>query len=424
MRLLAGLFVSLAPLVAVAQPLELYGFNPRAVGMGGVQAGADESFTAVHYNPALLGKGTVGFGFNWSKPSMRVEVLEGEGQPTILMPTDYASYTVGGSVPLAGLLADRAAVGFGVLAPARIIFRSRMIDEGDAYFYRFDNMPSRLQVLVGASGRPLEWLRLGAGAELASNYGGAARFSATLGTTEPGRILRRNVESELIGIVSPRAGLAVGPFRSVRAFAAWRGEVKAVYSLPIQVDLGELGSLDVMVNGVSHYAPNVYAAGLSWEPMPGLTVAADLSFEQWSRSPPPVADISIALPSLLVVLGYNGQIVSREVSVSFADAWVPRVGAEWVLQERIRLRAGYFYRPSPVPADQGRRTSYLDSTAHVASLGAGYAFDDPLRMASRLTVDAAAQVAFLEPREGRRSALRYRFGGSTVDVAVAVGYEF
>src|SRR5439155_714719 len=88
--------------------------------------------------------------------------------------------------------------------------------------------------------------------------------------------------------------------------------------------------------------------------------------------------------------------------MSLSDVWVARLGAELRPIDRLALRLGYIYRPTPVP-DQGRRTSYLDCTAHVLSLGAGWSFDDPLQIATRLGVDAAVQLAVMAPRSVERS---------------------
>ena len=59
----ALLLATLWALPAIAQPMDLYGFNPRAVAMAGVQAASDGNFTASYYNPALLRGGEVGLGF-------------------------------------------------------------------------------------------------------------------------------------------------------------------------------------------------------------------------------------------------------------------------------------------------------------------------------------------------------------------------
>src|SRR5262249_51976969 len=53
-------------LVVLAQPMDLYGSGPRNIAMAGVQAAADDDYTATYYNPALLHHGSVGVSFNYS----------------------------------------------------------------------------------------------------------------------------------------------------------------------------------------------------------------------------------------------------------------------------------------------------------------------------------------------------------------------
>jgi hypothetical protein len=62
------------------------------------------------------------------------------------------------------------------------------------------------------------------------------------------------------------------------------------------------------------------------------------------------------------------------------------------------------------------------------SLGLGWAFDDPLKMAKTLHVDLAGQLTQLSHRqvvkEGPNTNPNYRFGGTNVLVNLAVKYQF
>lgn len=428
-----ALVVSLCalPASALAQPMDLYGFNPRAVAMAGVQAASDGNFTATYYNPALLRGGEAGVGFNWGDPSLSI-TQTGSALPnqtlTAQRPVDYAGLTFGAAVPLGGLLKDKVTLGLGAYVPARHVFRSHVFDEGTAYFLRYDSAPERLQLSLGASVRPLEWLSLGAGLQISSDYGGSADFSAVLGTTSPGGIIRRNLNSDVTGAFGPVAGIAVGPFRGVRIFGFWRGELKTQFTQPINVDLGTFGTLTVQVHGITQYSPHVGGLGGSIALLDDrLLLAADVGVEGWSATPPLVPQISIALPQTLQDLGYNRAVVSRDIEMKFSDIVVPRFGAEWRQGPRLKVRAGYFYRPTAVP-DQTGRTNFLDADAHVMSLGAGFSFDDPLQMAHALTLDAAAQFTALTGREvvktGTFSNPNYKFGGTQLDLGIAAKYEF
>ena len=148
----------------------------------------------------------------------------------------------GAAVPMLGVLRDRAAVGIDLFAPVRHVFRSHIIDEGTAYFLRYDNAPERFQLALALCVRPVSWLSFGAGAQVLSNYGGYAEFKAVLGPKDtPGRIVERRLDSEVLGVFGPTAGIAVGPFRWFKVAAYWRGEMIATFEEPINVDLGAFG---------------------------------------------------------------------------------------------------------------------------------------------------------------------------------------
>ncbi len=428
---LALVCLLLSASAAFAQPMDLYGFTPRPVAMAGVQAAAQHDFTASYYNPALLDTGSVGVGFGWGAPSTFVHQTAdavGSQQLRAQKPVDYSGLALGAAIPLTGRLKNRVTLGFAVYVPTRHVFRSHAIDEATAYFLRYDNAPERFQLSFSASVRPFEWLSLGAGLQVSSDYTGSADFTAVLGTTMPGRVTQRSLGSEVFGAFAPVAGVAVGPFKHVRVLGYWRGEMKASYTQPINVDLGTFGALTVNVNGITEYAPHQAGLGVAVDLLGGkLELGADLGWEHWSATPTLVPDITIDLPQTLHDLGFDKQVVSRPVEMGFRDTWVPRVGAEWRALDRLKLRAGYAFRPSPVPP-QTSLTNFLDSDSHLLSLGGGWTFDDPLQMAKGLTLDGAAQLTLMSPREvnkvGNNKNPNYRFGGSALYLGVAARYDF
>ncbi|MHB8876843.1 MAG: OmpP1/FadL family transporter, partial [Myxococcaceae bacterium] len=288
--------------------------------------------------------------------------------------------------------------------------------------------PEQLQLVVAAAARPIEGLWLGAGVQVLTSYGGEATFTAVLGTGSPGRVNSRSLDNEVTGQVAPVVGVAAGPFHGAQAFASFRGEHKTIFSMPVGVDLGGFGAIEVTVDGVMHFSPNTVVAGASAKLLGDrLLVAVDLGWEQWSKTPPMVAVIGIKMPGTLTALGFNPDVISRPVEMNFRDTLVPRVGAEWMALERVALRAGYSYRPSPIP-DQAGRANFLDADTHVLSAGAGYAFDDPIGWAKQLWVEGGAQLGLLTPREvvkvGPNKSPNYRFGGAVLDLVLAARYRF
>ncbi|MHB8877418.1 MAG: hypothetical protein ACYC8T_27310, partial [Myxococcaceae bacterium] len=111
MKRLATAVLLLAAGAASAQPIDVYGFNPRSIAMGGVQGSADGDAAAAYYNPALMREGSFSLGLAYSKPSLFVEPT---AEPTIgqqftsHLPPDYLGITLGFTVPIGGKLKDRA----------------------------------------------------------------------------------------------------------------------------------------------------------------------------------------------------------------------------------------------------------------------------------------------------------------------------
>lgn len=436
----ALVLLTLFPLTALAQSYELYGVGPKSIAMAGAQGAAEDDYAATFYNPAMLKAGNVGFSFRWSKPFADVSAL-GDPVPgqelTPRLPPDYAGWSFGFAAPMFGLLKDKATLGLAVFLPHRQVFRTAMIDEATPYFFRYDNAPARILINFAASARPWKWLSVGGGAQVMSDYGGTADFTAVLGTTAPGRITERGLGSEIKGVIAPLVGLELGPFdqlpgalSGLKAFVSFRGQLLAIYELPINVDLGTFGSLQVLVRGVSHFAPHNLGWGLSWTGLDGrLLLTADLSWENWAEvnNHPLAADVSIGLGGTLIDLGFNPDILSPPVQMNFHDTLSPRIGAEFRVIPKLPLRLGYGLRPSPAPA-QTERTNFLDGTAHIIGFGGAYEFDDPLKMAKALAIELGGQLQVLHGgqvvKSGPNRVQNYSYSASVLTLTAGLRYQF
>ena len=108
---------------------------------------------------------------------------------------------------------------------------------------------------------------------------------------------------------------------------------------------------------------------------------------------------------------------------------MPRLGAEYAFplgsQLELPLRAGYVYEATPVPPQTGA-TSYLDSTRHLLSAGAGVKVQglDPV-LAGGLRLDLAFQWGLLEHREQTKvNGDRLSTGGSFWVLSADTSLEF
>ncbi|HUB05372.1 MAG TPA: hypothetical protein VMB50_00130 [Myxococcales bacterium] len=433
----------------LAQEMDFFGFNPRAVGMAGVQAASDGDFTAIYYNPALLHGATFGLGYVYEQPFFHATTLgtPAFGSSSVHGLADAEGYTFGFSVPLGGVLRNWVTLGFGGYIPSTGLYESRLIDDGSAVYYRYANAPNQFQLIAGASVRPLPWLSLGVGAQVFGDVGGSNNFIAQLGPLSPpadGQIASSALVSNTSGAAAPSVGLSLGPLWGFHLNGVWRGKAAASYTEPINVVLQpDLGNLTVAVEGTYHFTPDEVDVGLSWEGLhKRLLLALDVAYEAWSEAPPPLAIIGIGLPPALGI-AYDANIDQQNLclvasqaicgsgKVGFSDIVYPRVGAEWRPTDRLSVRGGYFFQPTFVPSQLGgvgANAIVLDSDTHVFSAGIGYALDDPLKLARRLVVEASAQLAVATPRtyeqDNQIGKLTYQTSGVVIDVPVAVRYDF
>jgi hypothetical protein len=441
------------PAGALAQEADLFGLNPKGISMGGVQASAEGDFTAVFYNPALLHGGTVGIGYTYEQPFFNETTL---GTPTfgassVHKLTDAEGYTFGMSVPIGGAIHDWVTLGFGGYIPSTGLYAAKLIDDGSGVFYRYENAPDQFQLFAGASLRPFKWLSFGVGAQIFGNVGGSNNFIAQLGPATPtpmnGNILSSYLVSNTSGAAAPVLGLAVGPLYGVRLYGSWRGQAAASYTEPIAVTLNPagIGNLSVNVKGTYHFTPDEVDVGVSWELLHGrLLIALDIDYEAWSEAPPPLAFIGVGLPPALS-LAYDATINQQQLcvaapgassscsstAVGFNDIVYPRVGAEWRATDRLEVRGGYFFQPSFIPhqvAAPFANAILLDSDTHVVAVGVGWAFDDPLKLANKLVLEAAVQLAIATPRtyyqDDAVGKLAYQTSGFTVATPISLRYEF
>ncbi len=434
-----GLCVS-AP--ARASMFDTYGFGARGVGMGGALVALPTRNEAVYYNPAnllALKVSHLALGVDLVAPSLSVERLEGQGDLGAHIPPTSLTIDLGLATPIGGVFSDRVAVGFALFHPLLSGTRIESLDPRIPYFYRYDALPQKILLAGAVAAEPLPWLRVGVGAQVLAELDGAVRGALSL---EEGRFSSERTDIDLFATVGPTAGLSLGPFEGFRLGVAFRGALELHYSLLIDVLLEEVGVLAVDVDGTSLYTPDQLAAGVSWEGELGarwhLSVEAGLTWERWSAAPPAGADFQLHIDDSVLRAdeAAGGRpvqdliLAERDpVPLGAEDIVIPRVGIEARWGAAWRLRAGYLYRvtPLPIPAYEANT---LDSSAHVVSLGVGYAFSDPAEVHDApLIIDLGLQLTALRTRtvpklDGYEPGGRYRFGGVITHVALELHHDF
>lgn len=105
--------------------------------------------------------------------------------------------------------------------------------------------------------------------------------------------------------------------------------------------------------------PMWVGGGIAVRPLKGLTVAADIHFSQWSDA------------AKYLYSDYTNWGVEDTMHLEWEDAIQVRVGIEYMLDEKLALRIGYYNDPAPAP-DKTLIITFPNISYNGFTLGAGY----------------------------------------------------
>jgi long-chain fatty acid transport protein len=390
---------------ALASPEDLFGFGPRSPAMGGTGVASSQGWEATYTNPALLSlvhRNMVTLGLSGATFDVHADGPQLPGRVSVL-PSKGFIVGVEVPVPFGGVLRDRVATGFAFYTPTEVLVRGRILYPETP---EFPLLPDRAQSLA---------VRLGVGADLGHGIRAGAGFAAlanlvgTIAVANTGTISSR-VDDKLIATYAPTVGVAWDlPFDRAadgrprwRVGAMWRGSIGATFG--VNVDASKLSTLNLPVfniAGVAQYDPPEVALEAAHE-QGGWTLAAGATWKHWGAYP------GVFEPTILCPAGQDCAALTPP-QIAFSDTVVPRVGAERAIAlprgASVRLRAGFFYEPTPVPsslpaspaydlASQGLvnvPTRFFDTSRYVVSLGGGVDLGEH----APLTVDFWAQLHML-----------------------------
>lgn len=388
----------LLPAGAAANSFDLYGAGSRTTAMGNAGSASGGGFAAVYHNPAamLLSDGSVGMGLVATMTSARVALGDrpdgfdvpdlGTSGPAIgfddtLRPRSGQSLGSSYGMYLGatnGLGFERFR--FGVIAFLPLAGADEQVsvfnDERERFFsnqLNFELLGGRVQhqvVMFASAYQVTDWLSLGLGA----SYMPAADTTnfVYVDNVADFSVVDLDVGLKLASRFRPNAGVLISPserthiglsFRDVQ-FLRLTGENEIqVRGLQGEDAYPFIQTFDLTLQ----YSPRTVVGGFGWE-TDAWSLAADLRFYQWSA--------------------YRNNQSQR---AGFVDTLSPRLGAEYRGIDRLALRAGFEYEPSPVGDTSGRH-NYVDNDRFVASIGAGHTF--PLER-SAVVLNWHAQVHLL-----------------------------
>lgn len=207
--------------------------------------------------------------------------------------------------------------------------------------------------------------------------------------------------AEMNGVASPSHGMPIGmeleddlnysynlgvmykPMETITLGLTYRSECDADFEGDVMVDGKKFTTATMDYNH-----PQQVQAGVRYQPHDRFSIECDVVWTDWSinKEQKSVLKDPISLPLLPF------QKTDPKYDETYAREWEDtkqlRFGMEYIVNEMITVRGGYFYDPTPIP-DTTLDMQWPDADKKTYSLGAGFNF-------GRYTIDAVMQYTDIE----------------------------
>ncbi len=441
-----GLALVAAPCLARANPLDMYGFTSRSAALAGAVTGDVADPSANHYNPAGLAR-MRGFrldaGYLHAAPSLRLN-----GADTAVDPSRGAIAALGAPGRLFGV---RFAFGLAVHLPDDRLSQVRALPQQQPRWELYGVRLQRLFVAANLAVAITPWLRVGGGLAFMASTRGGIEIEGRIAALNPNTSqLTHTVDADLTSVRYLLLGAQADIGRRVNVGVSFRDEFRLDTQLDAnlqgQIVVGPIenprslaipGAYNLRSRTLTAFQPRQLNVGAAWRPTDRLRLGLDLAWVQWSRYENPTASLDVSLdlvipPSLPGISQPTVPRPAQREPMRFSDTLTVRVGGEYTVplgRHSLDLRAGYYWDPSPVPAQPGV-TNFVDNDRHVASLGAGFTWRDPARwLAGAIHFDVHAAMQFVPSRDYAKADPNdavgdYRAGGTALVLGANAGVEF
>jgi hypothetical protein len=434
-RTCALLLALCLPLSALANPFELFGFTPRGIGLSGAMVGLSDDLAGSFYNPAgIIGhsKSEFGLGFSTSIPKLSVTRSKVDSRNLTSDAESSPRFEGGIIFPLGGLLKDRVVIGIAGGHPVGSLVRVQTVDQARPQFYMYQSKPQRFSLNASIGIKIMEGLSIGGGMEVIAQQIGSVRFAVDVAAR---RFVARDIKVDLNTVATPVAGILIEPTESLKFGFSFRKESQLYYEQPTDINLGDIGDLQLNVTGIAQYWPHVFSFGSSYRPAVlgnRVLFSFQVDYMAWQRAPRDQVQVTIN-PSgpvldglgLSSILGFG----SQDVHPAFANILVPRLGIEVTASDWLTVRVGGSVRP-PVTPDQVGTTNYLDNFTETISGGATLKFKDPLQVfTDPVAFDVGAAVMIANERTTAKtqtadSTGSMSYGGTVFTVSAMLRYLY
>ncbi|MCG8472552.1 MAG: outer membrane protein transport protein, partial [Desulfobacterales bacterium] len=384
--------------MAYAGCVDTYGIGSRATALGGAYAATADDPFAAYYNPAGLsqieGK-MMATGVHVIEPTIEISGFEVVGGNFAKDPEDFeldSKILVAPHLGYAQKLNDRFAFALSVYAPwgLELEWEDEPTKNYGAY-NTYESYYKRFGVTPALSYQVTDNLSVGVGVTIGRSDAGASGHKIVDGdgnsingiSKHPsGAIVSADIETEMTDDFnySYNVGVMYKIRETVTLGLTYRSECDAEFEGDgdITTPTGVVYSGDISMD---YNHPQQVQAGVRYQPHDRFSVECDVVWTDWS-----IGD------SQVVALDKTLQAVAKVPALDFARDWEDtkqlRFGAEYMVNDLLTIRAGYFYDPTPIP-DDTLDLQWPDADKKVYSIGAGFNFGS-------FTVDAVFQYTDIE----------------------------
>jgi hypothetical protein len=260
---------------------------------------------------------------------------------------------------LAGPLFRCLNYGLAAHIPGKTLVNQKFGPMETPYFLDFYVPARRFSLSLGLAVRARSYLSVGLGASIIATTSGEAL--AHMPMDDPDNEAVFTTDYSFNTTAAPTAGVLFSPNGKLDLGFSYRGKLSISmdsYQVMItNVDVGPF-RLDmpfpVRLRAVTQFTPSRLAFGFAWRPTARIILTGDVTRVAWSGYRPPFPDIEIDFNEIdQIALPLEHPTIPEVPDADFKDIIVPRLGVEVGLRNRMDLRAGLFYRPSPAPVQTG-----------------------------------------------------------------------
>lgn len=396
---------------ALASTGELYGYGSRASALGNTMLGGITDPFATYYNPAA----------NSANPGLQISLgtayyvphfLKIEGVTIQNSATSDRNADVVGNVDTENYLDHFGqAIGLSLnlgeafknltvgLTAAMPLARVAYLDTGDPFkpeYYNYRSRTQRPQIYAAMSAQPFKNFYFGTGIAIATNLSA----TATLFTTgSDGKVSSARLASTIKPSAAPYFSLYAKPDpMQLGLVLRLPNKYKITMDTNAQAHLlSGASNIPLVLNSTStiYYDPLEIDLGASYRIREKTWVTLELDWYQYKAFEGPTLSLTDtgSLPDLKD---------SIATTPTMRNIFVPRIGVERQV-DKAKVRAGYYYRPSPVKDNSGTG-NLVDPSQHVLTAGVGFDLKEIKLTERQIFLDIHAQYHHLVKSHVSKSA--------------------